>query len=111
MSDGDQDNYDTHCAYTIFLTLYYYSGIYIILYSGYIEEWPHEYKILSSFIMTFFNVVTGGLGDILQISNYKFTSENCCCKCVQSFFIILYSIIGIAIQFYAIFFYMFILVI
>jgi hypothetical protein len=80
--NSDEDDYYVFYAGALFLNFFYYSGIYIILYLDYFDEWPHECSILSPFIMTFLNIVTGCLGDILQISNYKFTSDNCCCKFV-----------------------------
>ena len=83
-------------SFYIFSTSIYYSGIYIILYIDYFIVWPPgKYYIISAFAMTFLNIFSGGICNILQISNYRWISKNSCCKCTQSFFIILWTIIGL----------------
>ena len=101
--DNTISYYPIFWSFTIFVVSFYYSGIYVILYLEYYKKWPHKYYIIGAFAMTFLNLFTGGLGDILQINNFKFASKNSCCKCAQQFFIILFSIMGIIIQFFFIF--------
>lgn len=85
--------------------LIHIAGIIIIIISDYFKVKPEGYSGSAIFVLIFLNLISGGLGNLIIIDNFN----NCCCgngfgNCIAVNFKILWSIIGIFLQFMMLFF-------